>query len=44
MTKDVRVPVSLTTAQHEQLTAAARTLGLTLSAFIRLAALERVSG
>lgn len=38
--KTVRVPVSLTEEQHERLTQAAERLGLTISAFIRMAALK----
>lgn len=41
MAKDIRVPVSLTPEQHQLLTQAASERGLTLSAFIRMAALEK---
>lgn len=40
MAKTIRVPVSLTEEQHEKLSKAAGELGLTISAFIRAAALK----
>ena len=42
--KRVSVSISLTDAEKEALTAAARNYGLSLSAFLRLAAREYVSG
>lgn len=38
--KSIRIPVTLTEDQHEKLTAAAEALGLTISAYIRAAALR----
>lgn len=43
MAKPVRVPVSLTEDQHKALTKEAERLGLTISAFMRMAALERMN-
>lgn len=43
MAKDIRVPVSLNEAQHREISKAASRLGLTLSAFIRMAALEKAN-
>lgn len=40
MTKP-RVPVTLTKEQHEIITKAAESVGLTISAYLRLAALEK---
>lgn len=40
--KQVRVPVPLSPEQHEAIKAAADALGLTLSAYLRVAALEKV--
>jgi uncharacterized protein (DUF1778 family) len=37
-----RVPISLTEDQHKSLEQAAAAMGLTISSYIRLAALERV--
>lgn len=42
MTK-TRVPVSLTDEQHAALLAAADKVGLTISAYIRMAALEKAA-
>ena len=41
MAKTIRVPVALTEEQHEVLSRAASEIGLTLSAFLRAAALEK---
>jgi uncharacterized protein (DUF1778 family) len=38
-----RVPVTLTEEQHKTLLTAAEAVGLTISAYIRMAALERAS-
>lgn len=40
--KNKRVPISLTEDQHQALEQAAAAMGLTISSYIRLAALERV--
>ena len=37
----MRVPITLTESQHLNLTKAAEKLGLTISAYIRMVALER---
>jgi uncharacterized protein (DUF1778 family) len=37
-----RVPISLTESQHKALEQAAAAMGLTISSYIRLSALERV--
>jgi len=39
-----RVPVTLTEEQHKTLLTAAEAVGLTISAYIRMAALERAAG
>ena len=39
-----RTPVRLTTKEREELTAAAAEIGLTLSAYLRMAAIERARG
>lgn len=38
-----RVPVTLDDDQHEKLSAAAKAVGLTISAYLRLAALEKAA-
>lgn len=38
-----RVPVTLTDEQHQLLTKAAEAVGLTISAYIRMAALEKAT-
>ena len=43
MTKTLRVPVTLTDDQHAKLVASAERRGLTISAFIRMAALEKAT-
>ena len=40
----MRVPITLTDNQHEKLTKAAEKLGLTISAYIRMVALEKAGG
>lgn len=41
--KTIRVPITLDEDQHAKILAAAEAVGLTISAYIRMATLERVN-
>ena len=42
MASDIRIPVALSDEQHKAIKQAAQALGLTISAYVRVAALEKV--